>query len=104
MGQFGLTPREIEIVQMIAPLRDAGLIECVNVDTIGIGYYLARHLEDLKFPVNDINVGEAANDSERFLNLKAEAYWGLSLRAKAVRVPVNIDLASRATHSPTSSR
>lgn len=55
----------------------------INVDVCGIGYYLARHLEDLGFPVSDINVAEAATDPNRYANLKAEAYWGLRMRAIA---------------------
>lgn len=55
-------------------------IERVNVDSIGVGHYMARHLQDAGFTVNDINVGEAASDRERFANLKAELYWGLRER------------------------
>ena len=53
--------------------------ETVNVDSCGVGYYLARHLEDQGFPVSDINVGEAPNDPLRYYLLKAECYWGLRL-------------------------
>ena len=55
-------------------------VERVNVDSIGIGYYMARHLEDEGFEVMDINVGDAPTDRERFANLKAELYWGLRER------------------------
>lgn len=55
-------------------------IEKVNVDSIGIGYYMARHLEDNGYTVVDVNVGEAPSDRERYANLKAELYWGLRER------------------------
>jgi hypothetical protein len=72
-----------EVVAELRPLLNAGILETVNVDTIGIGYYMARHLEDNGFPVGDVNVGAKPNDEERFFNLKAEAYWGLRMRAES---------------------
>lgn len=70
-----------EVVAALAPYR--GQLERVNVDTVGIGYYLAQHLRDLDFPVYDINVGEAPDDKEKYSNLKAELYWGLRQRFQA---------------------
>lgn len=69
----------------------------VNVDTVGIGYYLARHLEDAKLPVRDINVGEAARDPERYKNLKAEMYWGLRERFQdgAISGPMSEQMVSQ---------
>lgn len=61
-----------------APWRDR--ITLINVDAIGIGYYFARHLRDLGYPVREINVSEAPVDRERYSNLKAELYWGLRMR------------------------
>lgn len=61
---------------VIAALRPWA-IETVNVDSIGIGHYMARHLEDAGYAVRDINVGAAPRDREKFANLKAELYWGL---------------------------
>src|SRR5207249_2930070 len=47
--------------------------------------YFARHLEDQGWGdrVVDVNVGESAEESERYANLKAELYWGLRMRAEA---------------------
>ena len=64
-----------QVLAELAPLREE--LAQVNVDTAGIGYYLAKHLEDHGLPVVGVNVGESPNDSERYLNLKAELYWGL---------------------------
>ena len=65
--------------EVVAELRK-WTIDRVNVDTIGVGHYMARHLEDAGYTVTDVNVGEAPTDRERFANLKAELYWGLRER------------------------
>lgn len=52
----------------------------VNVDSIGIGYYMAQHIRDAGYQVTEVNVGLPADDSEKYANLKAEHYWGLRLR------------------------
>jgi phage terminase large subunit len=57
-----------------------GRLRQLNVDSTGIGYGMARHISDFKYPVRDINVGVAARDPEKYANLKAELYWGLRLR------------------------
>ena len=67
-----------EVVAALAPYRQHGVR--VNVDTIGQGYYMARHLQDQGLMVHDINVGEPARDREKYANSKAEHYWGLRLR------------------------
>ena len=51
-----------------------------RLDSTGIGYGMARHIEDFKQNVMDVNVGERSNDPEKFVNLKAELYWGLRTR------------------------
>lgn len=69
-----------EIVAELEPYR--GRLVAVNVDSAGIGYYLALHLADLGFPVRLVNVGvssvatDEAGDS-KFANLKGELYWQL---------------------------
>jgi hypothetical protein len=55
----------------------------VNVDTVGIGYFMAQHLKDHGLPVTEINVGETSRDSEKYANLKAEYFWGLRMRAQS---------------------
>ena len=70
-----------EVTAALAPYRKR--LEVINVDSAGIGYYLARHLEDQGYSVNDVNVGESPADREHYVNLKAELYWGLRLRAEA---------------------
>ena len=55
----------------------------LNVDTVGLGYYLAKHLKDHGLPVTEINVGESSRDSDKYANLKAEYYWGFRMRAQS---------------------
>jgi hypothetical protein len=40
-------------------------------------YHAATHLQDHGCDVYDFVAGSAPRDAERFLNLKAEAYWAL---------------------------
>jgi phage terminase large subunit len=59
----------------------------VYVDSIGIGYYMARHITSElqrtgKLQVHAVNVGEQALDPERYANWKAELYWGLRQRCE----------------------
>jgi hypothetical protein len=70
-----------ELVKALLPYKDN--LDTVNVDSCGIGYYLARHLEDCGFPVSDINVGDSPRDKEQYFNLKAELYWGLRMRLES---------------------
>lgn len=70
------------VLAALAPWRHRGL-ERVNVDSAGIGHYLARHLEDHGIAVSDVNVGErpwSTDGAERYANLKAELYWDLRQR------------------------
>jgi phage terminase large subunit len=67
-----------EVLAALAPLK--GKLGRVNVDSVGQGYYFARHLEDAGYPVADVNVGEAASDPEKYVNRKAELYWALRMR------------------------
>lgn len=71
-----------DVLAELTPFRDR--LARVKVDSVGQGYYFARHIEDNGYAgrVVDVNVGEAASDPERYANWKAELYWGLRLRAQ----------------------
>lgn len=73
-----------DVAAFLGPFRRR--LETVNVDSIGIGYNFALHLEDQGFPVELVNVGEASHDSEKFSNAKAEFYWGLRMRFESGEV------------------
>ncbi len=66
-------------------------LETVNVDSVGIGYYMARHLRDAGFPVRDVNAGERSSRPERYANVKAEGYWALRMRVEAGEIRGLID-------------
>lgn len=59
-------------------------LDAVCIDIIGTGWYFARYLEDLGYPVVDVDVTKPAvgySDAEeeeakdRFANLKSQTYW-----------------------------
>lgn len=67
-----------DVLSALAPYRERNI--SVNVDSIGIGYYMAQHIRDAGYTVREINVGESASDTEKYANAKAEHYWGLRMR------------------------
>jgi phage terminase large subunit len=70
-----------DVLAALAPY--SGLLRWVKVDAVGQGYYFARHLEGAGYDgrVVDVNVGGGSLEPEKYVNLKAELYWGLRLRA-----------------------
>jgi ribosomal protein L37AE/L43A len=70
-----------DLVAALTPYKSS--LKEVNIDSAGIGYYMAQHIKDLGFPVTEINVGERAKDSEKFFNKKSEIYWAFRMRAEA---------------------
>lgn len=75
IGQF-YWPEADPRGQIVNVLRTYGKnLEVVNIDVVGIGYYLYLHLKDLGFPVQPINVGLSSSQPERFNDFKAEIYW-----------------------------
>lgn len=75
----GKDPRG-DVLAALLPFKSR--LQTVNVDSVGIGYYMAKHLKDQGVQVREVNVGEKARDSEKYANLKAELYWGLRARAQ----------------------
>jgi|GEM_PF-382368 len=73
-----------EIVAILRPFFERGELEQVNIDSAGIGWGMYLHLRDIfgGSIIKAVNVGEGAYDSEHFVNLKAELYWGLRMRFK----------------------
>ena len=70
-----------DVVAALQPYKES--LKGLNIDSAGIGYYMAQHLEDLGLPVTQVNVGERAGNSEKFFNKKAEIYWAARMRAEA---------------------
>lgn len=74
----GRDPRG-DVLAALLPFK--AQLKTVNVDAVGIGYFMAQHLRDHKLPVTEVNVGQAAKDPGKYSNLKAELYWNFRLRA-----------------------
>jgi ribosomal protein L37AE/L43A len=68
-----------DILAALLPMKSQ--IKQVNVDSVGIGYYMAQHLRDSGLRVTEVNVGEAADNKDKYLNRKAEVYWQFRERA-----------------------
>jgi phage terminase large subunit len=75
----GREPRG-EVVAALLPYKSQ--LVTVNVDSVGIGYYMAQHLKDEGLPMREVNVGERPSDTEKYVNRKAELYWGLRERVE----------------------
>ncbi len=65
--------------KVIATLKQTGA-SVVKVDKIGIGKGIYDRGKELGEPIQGINVGLPARNSEQFKNLRAEAYWALRQR------------------------
>ncbi|OFW99194.1 MAG: hypothetical protein A3E78_14260 [Alphaproteobacteria bacterium RIFCSPHIGHO2_12_FULL_63_12] len=55
----------------------------LRVDSVGVGRGVVDRATEEGAPVEGVNVGERANDSERFINRRAEVFWGLRERFEA---------------------
>lgn len=71
-----------EVAAFLRPYKSRA--EAINVDVIGMGWYFARHLEDLGYPVADIDVSKApfgrtrsaiADAKDRYANLRSQLAW-----------------------------
>ena len=51
------------VVAALTPYRHR--LDVVDVDAAGIGYYLAKHLQDLGYPVRPLNVRDGKVDPMR---------------------------------------
>jgi len=65
------------VVRVLGQLQKLGRPLRVVVDSVGVGHNFATHLLDQGFEVYRFNAGFSSRDPERFVNLKAETYWGL---------------------------
>jgi hypothetical protein len=82
---------------VITSLKKTGAT-VAKIDKIGIGQGLVDRGIELKHPFVGINVASAAEDSERFVNLRAESYWGLREIFEAEEIdidPNDEDLAAQ---------
>lgn len=74
-----------EVLEFLQPYKP--YLELVNVDTIGMGYYFALHLEDHGFPVRHVNIESTEGiDREKYQDQKASYFWNLRERAMERRL------------------
>jgi len=68
-----------------------------KVDVVGLGAGVADRLKEQRYPVQEMNAGEAAQDKERFVNKRAEWYWALRERFQVgdITIPPDDELASQ---------
>jgi hypothetical protein len=71
-------------------IKDEG-IEYFNVDDIGVGGGVVDRCTEQDLPVHGINVGEAADDKEKFANRRAEIWWGLRERFRNQEISIPDD-------------
>lgn len=64
---------------VIADLRRTGA-RVAKIDVLGVGHGVVDRAQEQGQAVVGVNVGAPAYDRERFLNLRAEYYWGLRER------------------------
>ena len=66
-------------------------VKWFNVDDIGVGGGVVDRCKELKHDVRGVNVGEKANDSEKFKNLRAELWWNLRERFRTGDISIPDD-------------
>lgn len=59
---------------LVAAIRSTGATKA-KVDLIGVGHGVVDRARELGQPVEGVNVGEKADDSERFANRRTELWW-----------------------------
>jgi len=92
----GFPPSGGKISTMATAKRIKGFVETegasyAKVDGIGIGTGVVDKLAELEVMHEDVQFGESAKDNERFLNLRAESYWGLRERFDPDNADIDID-------------
>jgi hypothetical protein len=80
MGTWSRQDARGDVIAGLRPFKEE--LKVVNVDSVGIGDGMAKHLADKGFRVQPINVGVRSRHPEKYVNLKAELYWGLRMRAE----------------------
>lgn len=82
---------------VVLQLRETGA-DVAKVDDVGLGGGVTDRLVELQEHVAPVNVGMAANDPERFANLRAELWWNLRERFREADIdipPDDDDLAAQ---------
>ncbi|MDI6877582.1 MAG: hypothetical protein QMC96_12525 [Methanomicrobiales archaeon] len=75
---------------VVVALRDTGATRA-KVDAVGVGAGVYDRLKELGHPVEEMQSGEAAADSERYANARAEWWWGLRTRFEEEEIDLEDD-------------
>ena len=62
-----------------------------HVDADGLGAGVADRLLELDYPIIPIHGGQQAYDNEKFLNKRAEWYWGLRERFEIGEIDIDVE-------------
>ena len=72
-------------------------VKAVFVDAAGVGGGVVDRLKELEQPVVEVQVGAAASNPDRFINLRAELFWDLRRRflTANISIPDDAELAGQ---------
>ena len=72
-------------------------VQAVFVDAAGVGGGVVDRLKELQQPVVEVQVGGAASNPGRFINLRAEIFWDLRRRflTGSISIPDDAELAGQ---------
>jgi hypothetical protein len=76
--------------RIIQALVDTGATEA-RIDAVGIGAGVFDRLNEQHQPAIEMQAGQGAQNSERFLNARAEWYWGLRDRLESGDIDLDRD-------------
>lgn len=76
--------------RVIQALQETGAIEA-RIDGVGVGGGVYDRLKEQGKPAIDMQAGQAPQNSERFLNTRAEWYWGLRDRFETLDIDLDED-------------
>lgn len=77
--------------QVVTAARDLHGPFTIRVDGVGVGGGVVDQLAEQGWPVIDMQAGSRAMDSERFVNARAEWYWGLRERFEQGDIDIDPD-------------
>lgn len=75
---------------IVRAIREAKA-ERARVDVVGIGSGVVDRLEEMGHEVFSVNTGEGASDNKRFLNARAEWWWGMRERFERGDIDIEDD-------------
>ncbi|MCE2469682.1 MAG: hypothetical protein J4F32_04075 [Dehalococcoidia bacterium] len=81
----------MEVVALVVEQARRYGVRAVFVDGVGVGGGVVDRLRELGMPAVDVQAGSKARNAERFVNLRAELFWGLRERFREGRIVIPDD-------------